>query len=314
MTVLSVDISRPPTTAQVKKITEWLAKADYRVVRPLIPRDEFPSAPRSEKLITVAILDTETTGLDPAKDRIIELGIVLVEISPETGYAFRVLHTFNQLEDPGMPIPPESTSIHHITDDMVAAKVIDDDAVEQLMSDVSLVIAHNANFDRPFVEQRFPIFCDKAWACSFQQVPWSEEGFGSAKLEYLAYRSGFHYAGHRAAMDCHALLEVLQQPLPSSGRLAMQSLLQNSGEEDVRISALGSPFESKDVLRERGYRWNIEKRFWTRSVQLNNLADEVAWIKGAVYGGQPFRLEQEKLSALNRYSKRQVATDTVYYE
>ena len=313
MTVLTLDLAQLPTSDQVEKLSDWLAKADYKTIRPLIPREEFSSGPRPENLMTVAILDTETTGTDPAKDKIIELGIVLVEVSPETGQAFRVLQTFDQLEDPGVPIPPESIAIHHISDEMVSGKTIDDDTVDQIMSGVSLVIAHNAAFDRPFVEKRFPVFCDKAWACSFREVPWSAEGIGSAKLEYLAYRSGFHYAGHRATVDCHALLEVLQQPLPSGGN-GMQSILQSAKEMEIRVSALGSPFEMKDSLRERGYRWNADKRVWAISVPKDNLANEVAWLKQAIYSGQPFRLEQEELSALTRYSGRTLSSNTVRYE
>src|SRR5664279_4483043 len=165
-----------------------------------------------------------------------------------------------------MPIPEESTKVHHITDEMVAGKQIDDAEVEALMTSVSLVVAHNAGFDRLFVEERFPIFATKPWACSFRQIPWSEEGFGSASLEFLAYRCGFHFAGHRATTDCHALLEVLQNPLSSSGSLAMQVLLQNARLPEIKVTVVGSPFESKDVLKERAYRWNAEKKVWAKSI------------------------------------------------
>ena len=84
---------------------------------------------------------------------------------------------------------------------MVEGKSINDDAVEALMADVSLVIAHNAFFDRGFMEARLPIFKRKSWACSYAQIPWKSEGMGSSSLEFLAYRFGFHYAGHRASVD-----------------------------------------------------------------------------------------------------------------
>ena len=182
------------------------------------------------------------------------------------------------------------------------------------MASVVLVIAHNASFDRVFVEQRFPIFATKAWACSFKEIAWSDEGIGSAKLEFLAYHYGFHFTGHRASTDCHALLEVLQQVLPASGKKAMQTLLQHARIPDIKVSALGSPFESKDLLRDPGYRWNAEKKVWAKSVPDQALDAETAWLKDAVYGGKSFRLEYEKLTAKNRFSNRPGPTEVVKFD
>jgi len=309
-----IDFSREPDAEQVRQVTAWLARGDYRVIRPLQIPTSYSDAQPPEKLITVAILDTETTGTNPARDKIIELGIVLVEVCPETGQAYRVIQVFNELEDPGIPIPEESTRIHHITDEMVAGKRINDADVESLLSAVSLVIAHNAAFDRVFVEERFPIFASKAWACSWAQIPWAEEGVSSAKLEFLAYNYGFQFTGHRASTDCHALLEVLQQTLPSSGAKAMQVLLQNARIPDIKVSALGSPFESKDILRERSYRWNADRKVWAKSVPKQRLEEEVSWLRNFVYAGRGFRLELEKMTAMNRFSNRPGPIEVVKYD
>ena len=310
----NIDFSHDPRPEQVSLVTEWLARGNYRIIRPLQIRDSYSTNLPPEKLITVAILDTETTGTDFSKDKIIELGMVLVEICPETGQAYRVIKIFDELEDPGMPIPEESTRVHHITDEMVAGKRIDDPEIEALMASVSLVVAHNAGFDRLFVEERFPIFATKPWACSYRQIPWSEEGSGSASLEFLAYRCGFHFAGHRATTDCHALLEVLQNSLPTSGLMAMSVLLQNARLTEIKVSALGSPFDSKNVLKERSYRWNAEKKVWAKCVPKQDLDEEVAWLKDSVYSGKGFRLELEKMTAMNRFSKRSGAIDVVEYD
>lgn len=309
----SIDLAQNPTTEQVSEITEWLARADYRVIRPLQIRQCFSDASPPEKLITVAILDTETTGTIQGRDKIIELGIVFVEVCPQTGQAYRITHVFNGLEYPGMPIPEESTRVHHITDEMVAGKRINDAEVESLICNVSLVVAHNASFDRVFVEERFPIFSTKAWACSFRQIPWAEEGIGSGKLEFLAYNSGFHFTGHRASTDCHALLEVLQQPLPTSKKLAMQILLQNAQLTEIKVSALGSPFDSKDSLKERNYRWHGDKKVWVKSILQKTLDDEVTWLKESVYAGRSFSLEFEKVNATNRFSNRSGETEVVNF-
>ena len=295
-------------------VIEWLKSQDYRVTRPFTPRVSYCDAPPPAKLLKAAILDTETTGINPATDKIIELGIVIVEYCPDTGQVYRVLETYSELEDPGIPIPPESTKIHHITDDMVRDKKIIDADVESLMADVSLIIAHNATFDRGIVELRLPFFQQKAWACSFAQIPWRSEGFGSAGLEFLAYRCGFHFSGHRASMDCHALLEILQSELPVSGIKVLKMLL-NKAETppDIKLWALNTPFETKDKLRVRGYRWNVERKTWFRTVSNEILEDETDWLRAEVYANRNFVLEQEKIDAYNRFSIRSGAAETVNY-
>lgn len=172
--------------------------------------------------------------------------MVAFDYCPETGQIGQVYGTFDELEDPGRPIPTESTKIHHITDEMVSGKRIKDSEVEMFISDVSLIIAHNANFDRKFVESRFPIFAKKAWACTFQQIPWADEGLSSAKLEFLAFKSGLHYEGHWADVDCYALLEVLHLAPLESGANPLQLLLQNARTKAFNVTALNSPFDSKD--------------------------------------------------------------------
>lgn len=308
------ELDQPYSPELVAKTIDWLNRGGYRVIRPLTIRGSYCDDAPPQKLITVAILDTETTGTLPGRDKIIELGMVLVEVCPLTGQAYRVVKVFNELEDPGMPIPAESTQIHHITDEMVAGKHINDAEVEALVSAVSLVIAHNASFDRVFVEERFPFFTKKAWACSFRQIPWSEEGVSSGKLEFLAYTCGFHFTGHRASIDCQALLEVLMQPLPSSRKLAMQTLLENARLPEIKISALGSPFESKDALKERSYRWNAEKRVWARSVPQHSFDEEIAWLSQHVYAGKRFKLEVEKITAMNRFSHRPGLVEVINYD
>jgi DNA polymerase-3 subunit epsilon len=285
----------------------------YRVSRPFQARTAYSESPPPDKLLKAAILDTETTGMIQAADKIIELGMVVFEYCPETGQAYRILETFNELEDPGMPIPPESTKVHHITDAMVVGKHIDDAAVHSLLSEVSIVIAHNAEFDRGFVETRLPVFAKKAWGCSLKQIPWKSEGFGSASLEFLAYRNGFHYEGHRASVDCQALLEVLQCTLPESGDKALKILLQNARIKEFKVWALNAPFDTKDKLKARGYRWAAERKTWNGIVTEVNLPQEVEWLREHVYQGKPFKLELEKIDALHRFSSRRGPSETVSY-
>ena len=275
---------------------------DYRVLRRLVPRDEF--GPRPAAPAVGVVIDTETTGTDPRQDRIVELSVLRFEYCPATGVPSRVLEVYSSLEDPGRPIPPESTAIHGITDEMVKGQRIDDARVEALLSGATLVIAHNAAFDRPFLEARLPAFAAKPWACSHVQVPWSEEGLAGSKLEYLGLHCGFFYDAHRSESDCRALLEVLRTPLPKSRRTPLFVLLEQSRVPGLELWATGSPFESKDTLKARGYRWNPEKRCWYRRVTREQLPDECAWLKNAVYGGRPAQVELEIQDATVRFSGR----------
>lgn len=278
--------------------------ADYRVIRRISPRTSFAEH-AEKKLARGVVVDTETTGINADKDAIIELGMVLFEYDVETGQAYRVLASFDQLEDPGFPIPPESTAIHGITDEMVANLRIDDESVAKFLEGVDLVIAHNAKFDRVFLEKRLPIFESLPWGCSLAQVDWSGEGMGSAKLDYIAYQYGFFYEAHRAEEDCFALLEILQQKLPKSGGLALQSILKGLALKSYQIYATGSPFETKDVLKARSYRWDADKKSWHTTVSGDDLLKaEVAWLKTHVYNEKKARVEIEVHNCMTRFSNR----------
>jgi DNA polymerase-3 subunit epsilon len=295
------------------EILSWLKSQNFKVTRPFEPKELYSNEPASSRLLKAAILDTETTGTNQATDRIIELGIVIVEYCPESGQVYRVLETYDELEYPDMLIPPESTKIHGITDAMVQGKKIIDADLEKLMSDVSLVIAHNAFFDRGFVESRFPFFQKKAWACSYAQIPWKAEGIGSASLEFLAYKCGFHFAGHRASVDCHALLEVLQSDLPESGIKVLKMLLDKARSPDIKVWAINAPFENKDKLKERTYRWDGDRKTWHKTLASGDLAQEIEWLRTEVYANRPFKLEHEKMDAYNRFTMRRGISESINY-
>jgi DNA polymerase-3 subunit epsilon len=167
-----------------------------------------------------------------------------------------------------------------------------------------VVVAHNAAFDRPFVEARWPVFADKAWACSFAGMDWKAQGSGSAKLEFLASESGWFYDAHRAQVDCHALLQVLTATLKDSPKTRLLHLIEGSAQSRYKLRAMGAPFEAKDSLKARGYRWDAEGRVWWCSLSDDAALDaEADWLKANVYH-RSARVQIEKLSSLVQFSLR----------
>ncbi|HEY5774637.1 MAG TPA: 3'-5' exonuclease, partial [Xanthomonadales bacterium] len=214
---------------------------------------------------------------------------------------------YNSLQDPGVPISAFITRITGITDEMVAGQSIDLDEVTRFLADASLVIAHNASFDRPFVELLHPGFATINWACSIADVNWNEEGFEGVKLEYLGYKYGFFYEGHRATVDCQAGIELLSQRLPGGERV-MKRLLDNAGRTDVRIWAERAPFSKKDLLKQRGYRWSPGgeglRKAWYKDLPESQLDTEMRYLNQEVYPKAVGVLPMERFDAKQRYSRR----------
>ncbi len=95
------------------------------------------------------VLDTETTGFDPKTgDRLIEVGCIEIEDLLPTG---RMYHT---LVHPERLIPPDAIRVHGITDEKVRDAPKFRDVVHELMEFIgdAPVIAHNAAFDRSFID------------------------------------------------------------------------------------------------------------------------------------------------------------------
>jgi DNA polymerase-3 subunit epsilon len=286
-------------------IAELEATGDYRVLRKFYPRSQYAPADGSPARHALAI-DVETTGLDTAKDRIIEFAAVPFTYSADTGRIFEVAAPIVYLEDPGRAIPAEITGITGITDAMVAGQRIDEAVVAQAAGEAQLVIAHNAAFDRKFVQRRLPIFQKMPWACSLREVPWRAHGHGAASLESLMIgHCRAFFSGHRATDDCLALIHLLATPL-RSGDLPFKLLLESARKKTARIWALNSAFETKDMLKARAYRWNggdnSKPKAWYIEVTEEAQEAEVTWLAENVYRGQKNKAKVDILDACSRYA------------
>lgn len=292
-------------------ITELHATGSFSVLRKLNLDSDTRFTLKSVPGTQIGIcLDTETTGLNHAEDKIIELGIIAFEFNPVTAEIIRIIGRYNGFEDPGYPLPNEIVEITGITDDMVRGQSLDDEQVIQIASQATVVIAHNAGFDRKFVEARFPLFKTLSWACSVNQINWQAERISTRVLEYLLFKFGFFINAHRALDDAEGVLGVLLGQLPVSKTSVFKSLLDTYNEVTSKISAVGAPFDKKDILKQRGYRWSDgsqggSKAWWT-SVPSTLENDELSWLASEIYfDGTTDRVEINRINAIDRFSIRE---------
>jgi len=147
------------------------------------------------------VIDTETTGLDPAKARIVEIAAL-----PLKGGKLDEKAALRQLVHPGVPIPPVATKIHKIDDAMVAsapgfAAVWPDLATA--ISD-SILIGHTLGFDLAVLKRE----CQRTglpWApprtldtCLLAEV--AEPNLGGFTIEHLASWLGVNVDGRHSAL------------------------------------------------------------------------------------------------------------------
>ncbi|MEM8814147.1 MAG: 3'-5' exonuclease [Pseudomonadota bacterium] len=285
--------------------SELEASGDYRIQRRLLPKKSYHADDGSARFRAI-LLDLETTGLDPDREEVIEIALLPFTYSSD-GRIFQVLEGFAGLREPGKPIPEEVTALTGITRDMVAGKSVDPAAVADFVADANLIVSHNARFDRPFAERFSPVFKDKYWACSMADIDWRLEGAEGTKLIYLLMLQGLFFDGHRALNDCEATIELLSRPLLRSGTLAFSALLDRARQKSLRIWAVNAPFERKESLKVRGYRWNSgdngQPRSWYRDVTPDDREAELAFLEDEIYGGR-VDVPIDEIGASIRYSDR----------
>ena len=236
------------------------------------------------------IVDLETTGLDPLKDQVVEVGLIEFAVSPDSAGGLRAGMTggYSALQDPGQPLPPEVAKLTGLSDDLLVGQSVDWTVVRKTLSRASIVIAHNAAFDRAFLERRPELDGIKPhWACSVKHINWRQHGFKTRALNYLAADHGFvNPFAHRALFDCATTFRLVAPYL--------EELIRRSYLGEYLVSATGAAFETKDILRINGYRWNPEARVWAKNLLEDELEEERKFLATEVYKGDT-RHREEKL-------------------
>lgn len=248
-------------------------------------------------------IDIETTGLDFELSEAIEIGMVPFDFTT-SGQIVGAGEAFQQLNQPRLGIPTRVTEITGLTDEVVEGHRFNVKEIDNFVANASLIVAHNAAFDRPFAEKISTLFKAKPWGCSMSDVPWQAHGMESRRLSDLLVRFGLYFEAHRAKDDCEAGVALLSMELPRSEGTVLASLLATARTTTFRVFAEDAPFELKDILKQRGYRWNTNRGFgpksWWIDVAEGDLHAEQLYLANEVYR-RPHELKIIEMTAFSRY-------------
>ncbi len=160
-------------------------------------------------------VDVETTGLDPRKDEIIEIALMRTDCDPSRRWLSPVRQKYVGLREPFCPISVEASKINGLTLKQLTGKKLDNTLIESIILEAHVFIAHNAPFDRSFLEMMFPDIRHKMWFCSMKDIEWKYWGFQSVGLQsLLRAHQIFPHRPHRAESDILSLYQLLQEHNP----------------------------------------------------------------------------------------------------
>jgi len=171
------------------------------------PETPLLDLPLSRPLV---FFDLETTGLDIPQDRIVQFAFIKVD--PDKN-----LTEWKELVHPGIPIPPEASRVHGITDDMVADKPVFSyfaPRIGGLLHDSDLAGFNAARFDIPFLQAEmeragFPLDLAGRRIVDAQVIFHRREP-RDLSAAYRFYCRKELEGAHDALADVRATLEVLE--------------------------------------------------------------------------------------------------------
>lgn len=208
----------------------------------------------------ILILDTETSGLDSAKDHLIEVGLVRWSVEHRTTLA-SLSWLVQAPENPAQAINgiPPAILVHGQRPEWVRG------VVAEWASAADAIAAHN-DFDRQWFPELGKPWIDTAWDIDWPRALNAE----SRKVHALCLAHGLAVLdAHRALPDCQLLARLLERVAELGHDVGL--LLDRAMRPKVKIVSL-APFEQKDVVKQHGFRWSPEERLWWRMMPPEDVA------------------------------------------
>ena len=207
----------------------------------------------------IAILDTETTHISPKDGNLIEIACILYNVPNKTiiqqastllpsndNAAFKINRiSLSALAPPALPLTV-SPMIH---------------AIDAMIVRSDYIVAHNAEFDKSWIEQKTILINEIPWICSCYDFKWPDECNGAKKLTDIALSLDVPVvSAHRALTDCQLLAQCFSKLTDLEVRLE-----DAAKPRQVYISSL--PFDKNDTNKEHGFQWDkLVPKKWAKKL------------------------------------------------
>lgn len=215
------------------------------------PASVLPACPSS-----LLIVDTETSGLDPASDHCLEVGAVLFDV-PARAVLAQLSFLLPAESNPARAvngIDPEVTRLPQPWRQSL-------DLFEALANGADAVLAHNAAFDRQWFGIPPLPAIDRPWICSMEDIHWPKERQlrATPSVRDLALAYGVPvWAAHRALTDCIYLAQVFERCED------LENLL-SAAMEPRQLFRAQLSYAERHQAKQAGFRWNHPvSGAWTR--------------------------------------------------
>lgn len=204
----------------------------------------------------ICVLDTETTGLDPAKGKVLEIAAVLYNIPTRSIIAQASTLCYAE-ENPALEI--NRIEVESLKKTPPKIEITAQLLIRNMMMEADAIIAHNASFDKKWIETIADFqeaSLGSKWICTKNDVIWPVRKGVSLSLITICADLGVPIINtHRALADCLLLIDALQCIED------IEFFLDKSGKGRMIYHAEVS-YEQRQIVKEAGFQWDNLKKVW----------------------------------------------------
>lgn len=219
---------------------------------------------------TIAILDTETTSLDPATGHVVELALGLWSVEHRSLVRCRSWLISAPAEE-----VEKTRHVHGIPGALVASCGVPFEHVAEMVhaivsKEATAILAYNAAFDRAWMP--YAVQNVAPWVCACDDIAWPKAS-ASKSLLAVAHAHGVQIGTlHRATDDVLLVARLLER----SAELGhdIDAMLAKAMRPKVLVEVAERGFdEARNALcKAHAFRWDAPTKSWRRSIARDDLA------------------------------------------